>query len=128
MRVWVRGLGVGRLPRRCGCALPRDQSHSARSHPSAASHFRAAQSWRMIPARLWANQEEPMSLRRNIPRDALALALAASLASITHAGLDCCNADLTGDNSVAADDLAILLGAWGTPDADLSGDGTTNGT
>jgi Metallo-peptidase family M12 len=35
--------------------------------------------------------------------------------------------DLNGDGTVDATDLAILLGAWGTPAADLDGDGTTSG-
>jgi hypothetical protein len=35
--------------------------------------------------------------------------------------------DLDADGHVDAADLAILLGAWGTPAADLSGDGTTGG-
>ncbi|MBL9120756.1 MAG: hypothetical protein JNL80_12675 [Phycisphaerae bacterium] len=35
--------------------------------------------------------------------------------------------DLNGDGVVNAADLAILLGAWGTPAADLDGDGTTAG-
>jgi hypothetical protein len=35
--------------------------------------------------------------------------------------------DLNGDGQVDAADLAILLGAWGTPGADLNGDGTTSG-
>lgn len=36
-----------------------------------------------------------------------------------------CPADLDGDGQVSASDLAVLLGAWGTPGADLDGDGTT---
>ncbi len=35
-------------------------------------------------------------------------------------------ADLNHDGVVDAADLAILLGAWGTPGADLNGDGTTD--
>ncbi len=34
-------------------------------------------------------------------------------------------ADLNADGAVNAADMAIMLGAWGTPAADLSGDGTT---
>jgi hypothetical protein len=37
-----------------------------------------------------------------------------------------CQADLNGDGSVDAADLAALLGAWGTPDADFNCDGTTD--
>ncbi len=37
-----------------------------------------------------------------------------------------CPGDLNLDGNVGAADLAILLGAWGTPNADLDGDGTTN--
>lgn len=36
-----------------------------------------------------------------------------------------CPADLDGDRSIGASDLAILLGAWGTPGADIDGNGTT---
>lgn len=36
-----------------------------------------------------------------------------------------CLGDLDGDAQVTASDLAVLLGAWGTPAADLDGDGTT---
>ncbi len=36
-----------------------------------------------------------------------------------------CPTDLSGDGATGADDLAILLGAWGTAGADLDGDGTT---
>ncbi len=39
-----------------------------------------------------------------------------------------CPADLSGDGLVDAQDLATLLGAWGTPAADLDGDGQTNAT
>lgn len=35
--------------------------------------------------------------------------------------------DLNGDGSVTGQDLAIMLGAWGTAGADLDGDGTTSG-
>lgn len=35
-------------------------------------------------------------------------------------------ADLDGNGSVNAADLAILLGAWGTPAGDVNGDGTTD--
>ncbi|MFO0829305.1 MAG: dockerin type I repeat-containing protein [Phycisphaerales bacterium] len=35
-------------------------------------------------------------------------------------------ADLNGDGAVNAADLAILLGAWGTPAGDVNGDGTTD--
>jgi hypothetical protein len=35
-------------------------------------------------------------------------------------------ADLNGDGSVNATDLAILLGGWGTADGDVNGDGTTD--
>ncbi len=40
-------------------------------------------------------------------------------------GVLACSADLTGDGQVASDDLAILLGAWGSfaGPADLDGDG-----
>jgi len=37
-----------------------------------------------------------------------------------------CPADLDGSGSVSGGDLAILLGAWGTPGADLDGNGTTD--
>jgi hypothetical protein len=37
-----------------------------------------------------------------------------------------CPADLNGDGSVTANDLAVVLGAWGTTGADLNGDGDTN--
>ena len=37
---------------------------------------------------------------------------------------DCpCTADLNLDQTVDANDLALILGAWGTPDFDLTGDG-----
>jgi hypothetical protein len=36
-----------------------------------------------------------------------------------------CPADLSGDDTVDAADLAMLLGAWSTPSGDLDGDGTT---
>lgn len=36
--------------------------------------------------------------------------------------------DLNGDTRVDANDLAILLNAWGTAGADVNGDGTTNGS
>jgi hypothetical protein len=39
---------------------------------------------------------------------------------------DALSPDLNGDGTVNAEDLAILLGAWGTALADLDGDGTTN--
>lgn len=35
--------------------------------------------------------------------------------------------DLNGDGLVNGSDLAIVLGAWGTPGGDLNGDGTTDG-
>ncbi|MBX3355411.1 MAG: hypothetical protein KF724_06905 [Phycisphaeraceae bacterium] len=38
-----------------------------------------------------------------------------------------CVGDLDGNGAVNGADLAIVLGAWGTPAADLNGDGTTNG-
>jgi hypothetical protein len=38
-----------------------------------------------------------------------------------------CAADLTGDGFVSGDDLAQLLGAWGTAGGDVTGDGTTSG-
>jgi hypothetical protein len=37
-----------------------------------------------------------------------------------------CPADLSGDGAVSADDLAFLLGAWGTPNADIDGDNQTD--
>jgi len=37
-----------------------------------------------------------------------------------------CPADLNGDGSVAAQDLAALLDAWDGPAGDINGDGTTN--
>lgn len=37
-----------------------------------------------------------------------------------------CPADLDGDGAVGGADLALLLGAWGTPGADIDGDGATN--
>jgi hypothetical protein len=37
-----------------------------------------------------------------------------------------CTGDLTGDGVVDADDLGVLLSAFGTADGDLNGDGTTN--
>jgi glucose/arabinose dehydrogenase len=37
-----------------------------------------------------------------------------------------CPADLNGDGSVDAADLAVLLGAWGSPKGDVNGDGTTD--
>jgi hypothetical protein len=37
-----------------------------------------------------------------------------------------CVGDFSGDGLVDASDLAVLLGAWGTPGADLDSDGTTN--
>ena len=37
-----------------------------------------------------------------------------------------CTADLTGDGSVDARDITVLLGAWGTSAGDLNADGTTN--
>ncbi|MEY3144157.1 MAG: hypothetical protein RLY21_2650 [Planctomycetota bacterium] len=37
-----------------------------------------------------------------------------------------CSADLNGDGSVGAQDLAALLGAWDGPAGDINGDGTTN--
>ncbi len=36
-----------------------------------------------------------------------------------------CPADLNGNGNVGPQDLALLLGAWGTPAADLNGDGIT---
>lgn len=41
-----------------------------------------------------------------------------------------CNADLTGDQSVDGDDLALLLAAWGSSNepADLDGDGVVGGS
>ena len=39
-----------------------------------------------------------------------------------------CPADLDGDHSVAGSDLALLLGAWGSPKRDIDGDGTTGGS
>jgi hypothetical protein len=39
-----------------------------------------------------------------------------------------CVGDLNGDRVVNGADLGILLGAWGTPDADLDADGTTAGS
>ncbi|MFO0826594.1 MAG: right-handed parallel beta-helix repeat-containing protein [Phycisphaerales bacterium] len=36
-----------------------------------------------------------------------------------------CPTDLTGDGATGADDLGVLLGAWGSAAADLDGDGTT---
>ena len=37
-----------------------------------------------------------------------------------------CPSDLDGNGAVDAADLAVLLGAWATPDADLDGNGTTD--
>ena len=37
-----------------------------------------------------------------------------------------CPADLNGDGAVTAEDLAFLLGAWGTPNADVNDDGFTD--
>ena len=37
-------------------------------------------------------------------------------------------ADLSGDGTVDGEDLAMLLGAWMTPDGDIDGDGFTDGT
>jgi hypothetical protein len=37
-----------------------------------------------------------------------------------------CPGDFDGDNVVSAADLTIVLGAWGTPNADLNGDGNTD--
>jgi len=37
-----------------------------------------------------------------------------------------CPADLDGDGTVGGSDLAMLLGAWGTPAEDLDGNGTTD--
>jgi hypothetical protein len=37
-----------------------------------------------------------------------------------------CSADLNGDGTVGAQDLAALLGAWDGPAGDINGDGTTN--
>ncbi|MBL9121115.1 MAG: glycoside hydrolase [Phycisphaerae bacterium] len=42
-------------------------------------------------------------------------------------GEGCAPVDLNCDGVVNGADLAILLGAWGTPSADLNGDGTVNG-
>jgi hypothetical protein len=50
---------------------------------------------------------------------------AAFLAGATFETADACPADFDHDGMVGASDLAILLGAWGTPDGDLDGDGTT---
>jgi hypothetical protein len=36
--------------------------------------------------------------------------------------------DLSGDGRVDANDLAILLNAWGLAGGDLNGDGITNGS
>ena len=38
-----------------------------------------------------------------------------------------CPADLSGDGTIDGTDLAALLAAWGTPAADISGDGTVDG-
>jgi hypothetical protein len=37
-----------------------------------------------------------------------------------------CPPDLNGDGAVTAEDLAFLLGAWGTPNADVNDDGFTD--
>jgi hypothetical protein len=37
-----------------------------------------------------------------------------------------CPADLSGDGAVTAEDLAALLGAWGSPDGDINGDNQTD--
>ncbi|MDZ4753168.1 MAG: GC-type dockerin domain-anchored protein [Phycisphaerae bacterium] len=37
-----------------------------------------------------------------------------------------CPADINADGMIDAADLAIVLGAWGTPAADLTGNGTTD--
>ena len=42
-------------------------------------------------------------------------------------GIPCIPADINCDGTVNGVDLAIVLGAWGTPGADLNGDGTTDG-
>ncbi|MEY3142491.1 MAG: hypothetical protein RLY21_984 [Planctomycetota bacterium] len=39
-----------------------------------------------------------------------------------------CPADLSGDGFVNGEDLAAVLGAWGTPNADVNDDGTTDGS
>jgi len=39
-----------------------------------------------------------------------------------------CPADLSGDGVVNGEDLAALLGAWGTPNADVNEDGATDGS
>ena len=39
-----------------------------------------------------------------------------------------CPADLSGDGIVNGEDLAALLGAWGTPNADVNEDGATDGS
>jgi hypothetical protein len=37
-----------------------------------------------------------------------------------------CPADLNGDGNVSSNDLAVVLGSWGTGKADINGDGDTN--
>ena len=59
-------------------------------------------------------------------------ALATTLAQIL---IDCepfetpCPEDIDGNGTIDGADLGLLLGAWGTPDADadINGDGTVNG-
>ena len=46
---------------------------------------------------------------------------------LTYVGTATCPADLDGDGTVSASDLAALLAGWGNPgDSDLDGSGTTN--
>ncbi|MBL9121196.1 MAG: thrombospondin type 3 repeat-containing protein [Phycisphaerae bacterium] len=49
------------------------------------------------------------------------------LVGAAHAGGVPCPGDLTADGHTDGADLAVLLGAWGTPSGDLTADGTTDG-
>jgi hypothetical protein len=53
--------------------------------------------------------------------------LAAVFMTAPAAAQSSCPGDLNGDRVVAGDDLAVLLGAWGTTGADLNGDLYTDG-